>query len=222
MNNADHHGYRVFLHLAHIRAGQEALAQRLEPNSEADAIDDFRAMAEGLDKANWARAHRDWLGYETELFRLAAHVFHALEDHQRKMGAMTFHARSRWCWESLSQPGTAGSWPTRAQAIAQAESELKAGESFRVGRLAASPVHRYVPKTEWLVDHMRQRAQVEHGMPDLEWPQLDLQQHGELQVLLEGLLVAFLEREGLHPTFPSWVDFETHVVPGALDVERLA
>lgn len=222
MPHATHRGFRVFLHLARIRAGQEALAELLESREDSDRIDDFKAMAEGLDKANAARGHRDWLGYETELFRLAAHVFHALEAHHQKVGVCTFHSRSRWCWEALANPGAAGSWPTRAQAIAQAESELNPGEMFRVGRLASAPVQRYVPKTEWLIQQMRQRARDEHGTADLDWPQLDLQQHQELQALLEGLMVAYLEREGHHPMFPSWVDFESHVVPSAPEGKRLA
>jgi hypothetical protein len=213
MNRSDPHGFRVFLHLASLRAGQEALARTLNLLTDELPPDPFKTMAEGLGKAQKARAGRDWLGYEMEMFRIATHAFRALEEHQTQVGAATFHARTRWCWESTRQPGVVGSWPTRAQAIAHAEAELPAGETFRVGRRAASPLHRYVPKTETLVRQMRDRARLEHEAPELQWPELDLRQHEELQSLLEGLLVAFMEREGLNLSYMSWVDVESLEVP---------
>lgn len=219
MNRTDARGFRVFLHLSRIQARWDSLAIPSD-GSEPDAPEALELMTRSLEGAGQARDRRDWLGYETELLRLASEVFQALEAHQVRMGCGAFHARTRWCWESLSNPGAPGSWPTRAQAVAQAEAELSPGDAYRVGRLAPSPLHRYVPKTEWLLGQMRDRARLEHGVPELEWPQLDLQQHEELQGYLEGLLVAFLEREGLTLSLAHWADMEVHQVPEVLDVMR--
>ncbi|MBI3131405.1 MAG: hypothetical protein HYZ13_08610 [Acidobacteria bacterium] len=211
MHRTHDQSFRVFLHLGRMQARRESMAV---PSDEAEVAptEALDLMARSLDRAGEARTRKDWLGFETELLRLASETFRALEAHQRRIGCGTFHARTRWCWESLSNPGAAGSWPTRAQAVAQAESELPPGDSYRVGRLAPSPLHRYVPKTEWLLGQMRDRARLEHAVPDLEWPQLDFQQHQELQGYLEGLMVAFLEREGLTLALAQWVDMEVHQV----------
>ncbi len=221
MNRTDTRGFRVFLRLRRMQARQEALAALPDEPEGGGVPEPLAEMAQGLDKARQALTRRDWLGYETELFRLAAQAFRSLEAHQLRLGCGSFHARTRWRWESLAHPGTSGSWPNRAQAIAQAEAELAPGEAYRVGRLAASPPHRYVPKTEGLLSQMRDRARLEHGEPDLDWPQLDLRQHQELQGFLEGLLVAYLEAEGLNLTLTQWVDEEVHRVPEAGSAARV-
>lgn len=71
----------------------------------------------------------------------------------------------------------------------------------RDGRNAGAQVHRYIPKTEWLLTQMQRRAQEEHGERAEDWPTLDLQQHQELQGLLDGLVTAYFEREGVLPEF---------------------
>lgn len=212
MHRTHDQGFRVFLHLSRMQSRKESMAVS-QDEPEVAAPEGLDLMAQSLDRAGEARIRKDWLGFETELLRMASEAFRTLEAHQARMGFGSFHTRTRWCWESLSNPGAAGSWPTRAQAVAQAEAELPPGDSYRVGRLAPSPLHRYVPKTEWLLTQMRDRARLEHEAPELEWPQLDLQQHQELQGYLEGLMVAFLEREGLTLSLAQWVDQEVHRVP---------
>ena len=71
----------------------------------------------------------------------------------------------------------------------------------REGRTPVSQIHRYVPKTEWLMTQMQRLAHEEHGDRAEDWPSLDLQQHQELQGLLDGLVTAYLEREGVLPEF---------------------
>lgn len=202
--------FRVFLHLARIqsrRADLEVHSGQV-PRSE----EGLTSVSQGLAGATAARSQEDWLGYEVELFRIAAGAFQALEEHHRKLGVGGHLERPRWGWEALDGSG-GGTWPTRAQAVAQAMAELPPGASYRVGRLASVTPGHHLPPVAELLDRMRDLARVAHGLPDLPWPTLERAQREELQGLLEGLFTAFLEGEGHLLTLPTWEDLEVRRVP---------
>ena len=210
MKNRIQHGFRIFLHLLKRVEGAEAPLP-IDSNNASW----LPCMAARMENAEKAQARKDWLGYETELFHLASLVLSSLESHQQKVGLERLHTADRWCWESTgSRMGPSfGSSPTKALAIAQAEANIPAGESYRVGLLDASSIQRYVPKTEWLTQQMFLRARKDHGAPEIEWPQLDPREHFELQTLLDGLVVAFFEQKGILPNFSTNIHFENRVVP---------
>lgn len=214
MKRLSHHAFRIFLHLSKVRTPLEERAFAEGPADETLPSSWIPVLGASLEQARNLHTQRDWLGYESELLRLCAFAFSALEAHQRKVGSGPYHVPDRWYWEGVKASGMSiGASATKGHAMAQAEGHLRPGEAYRVGRLAVSPVRRYVPKTEWLTEQMRRRAQAEHDAPDIAWPHLDLQQHRDLQDLLDGLLTAFFEGEGALPDFTHLVDWELRTVP---------
>lgn len=207
MTPIDLPGFRTFLHLSRMRARRAELMGASGFPSE----DPLGGMAGALARASQARDREDWLAYEIELFRLAAFAFAALETHRLGLAGAT-HPRERWCWEAICGPPRTGCWASRADAVAQAEAELPPGSSYRIGRLEAASLHRYMPTVAWLLEGMRERCRQVHQAPDLDWPHLDPRQQAELQAHLEGLVGAFLEREGLPLTLARWAEVDTHEV----------
>lgn len=207
--------FRIFLHLCKLREAAGSFPEETLAPFDTTQASWIPSMAARLLAAEKAQTRRDWLGCETELFRMAALVFSAIESHQELVGAEPIDARERWCWESTpSRRGPSfGSSPSKARAIAQAEATVPAGETYRLGLVAPSSIQHYVPKAEWLTEQMRDQARKEHSVPKTEWPQLDPNEYFELQTLLDGLVVGFLEQKGILPNFPTCSVFENRVVP---------
>lgn len=101
----------------------------------------------------------------------------------------------------------------RAHAIAQAGAHLPPGAEYQIGRLVEPAIRGYVPPAEWVIETMRRRAQETHQGAGIQWPRLDARETRELQNLLEGLIVAFFEREGILPDFSERVELENCRVP---------
>lgn len=145
---------------------------------------------------------RDWLGYETELFRIATAAIAGLEDHLQTTTARTLQDQSWWSWERDGSilPMRGEAYRTREQAVAAAERSLRPGSSYRVGRIRSGRVPE--PRV------MACACEGHHaGIP---WRALEADQFKRLQVLIEGLVAAFLEDETVLPASVELVDMEEY------------
>lgn len=140
----------------------------------------------------------DWLGHETELFRIATAAIAALERHLKTTASCALREQSRWSWEWGSPARSGGAYRTREQAVAAAERSLCPGSVYRLGRFNASK------RMEW---RAMDCACEEHraGIP---WRALEADQLTRLQSLIDGLVAAFLENEADLPAFMELTDME--------------
>jgi hypothetical protein len=149
----------------------------------------------------------DWLGYETELFRIATTAIAGLESHLQATTSRTLQEQCWWSWERIGpgHPLRGEAYRTREQAVAAAERSLRAGSSYRVGRIQASPRMDtpFRPRTERAA-----ACACEGHHAGIPWRALELDQYTRLQALIEGLVAAFLEDETILPASTELVEME--------------
>ena len=142
----------------------------------------------------------DWLGYETELFRIATTAIAGLECHLQATTPRTLDEQPWWSWEQggPSHPLRGEAYRTRQQAMAAAERSLCSGSPYRVGRIRSSGSQ----------ESRVMACACEGHHAGIPWRALELDQFTQLQLLIEGLVAAFLENETVLPASMELADME--------------
>lgn len=150
----------------------------------------------------------DWLGYETELFRIATAAITGLEEHLHATTSRALQEQCWWSWErgGMVHPRRGEAYRTREQAMAAAERSLGPGALYRVGRIQSGP--RPGPPSRAWKDWRTLACACEGHRAGIPWRALELDQFTRLQSLIEGLVAAFLEDETILPAFMDLVDTE--------------
>jgi hypothetical protein len=140
----------------------------------------------------------DWLGHETELFRIATAAIADLEQHLRATTSRALREQSWWSWGQGNSAHLREAYRTREQAMAAAKRSLCPGSPYRVGRVHAG-------------GRMGRRAMdcaCEGHRAGIPWRAMELDQFTRLQSLIEGLMGAFMEDEAILPAFVELADRE--------------
>jgi hypothetical protein len=151
----------------------------------------------------------DWLGYETELFRIATTAIAGLEEHLHATTTRALQEQSWWSWEwgEAARTRRGEAYRTREQAMAAAERSLGPGSIYQVGRVQSGP--RPGAASRAWKDRRMLACACEGRHAGIPWRALELDQFSRLQTLIEGLVAAFLEDETILPAFMELADAET-------------
>ncbi|HJW31959.1 MAG TPA: hypothetical protein VJ505_01205 [Holophagaceae bacterium] len=211
--------FRIILHLLK-RVSNPAGPERAEMDLAAPIR---RRSCLGLTalEADERMLAEDWTGYEHSLFHLAARAVAALELHHHLSEDRPLPPETCWTWEvGVPDPSRRRLHASKAQAIAEAERCLEAGQSYRVGHIPVPALEAFLPSIEALMDHMQARVVREFPGHYMPWPCLDPAQREALARLFQSLFVAFLSEEVAPPAFGKLEDVELRQVPAPLGEAR--